>query len=366
MCYTEKNITHSALPRKDLFMKRRRKTSVLRRLLITLLLFLGVMGVLIAVAILQPTEANPPPDLSGDTDTESTETSSTEDPVQTVDKETVQALAATLFAQQEFTAKHMAVYDTKTGAILYEKNAADRITAASTIKLLTALTMLDYVTEDTVFTVGNEIKLIGSGSSTAKLKKGFTLTVEQALDALLIPSGNDAAYMIAAHVGRKLAKDPEINDKDAVTLFLDKMNDKAESLGVTDSLFTCPDGYPNKTQYTTASDMMKIAVAAAKNETIRRTTSKTFVTYTMNDGTVLEYTNTNQLIVPSSSNFYEGLFGLKTGTTNAAGQCLIAGCDIYGHEVIITIFKSTDRWSDCKKVIDTATAAISQAIAVQQ
>ena len=145
---------------------------------------------------------------------------------------------------------------------------------------------------------------------------------------------------------------------------LEKMNEKAKTLGAVNSLFTCPDGYPNKTQYTTASDMMKISVAAAKNEKIRRTTSKVFVTYTANDGKVLEYTNTNHLIVPSSGNYYEGLFGMKTGTTNAAGQCLIAGCNIYGHEVIITVFKSTNRWDDCKKIIDVTTSAVERTLNV--
>lgn len=342
-------------------MRRRRKSSVARRLLITVLLFLAVMAILVTMAILQPLEPEPEENKPPPQHTQTDNSPTTEDPPQDAAPATVKALADRLFANTEFGAKYIAVYDTTAGVVLYEKNATEQITAASTIKLLTALTMLDHVTDDTLFTVGSEISMIGAGSSTAKLKKGFVMTTEQILDALLIPSGNDAAYVIAAHVGRKLAKDPQIENREAVNLFLEKMNDKAKSLGAVSSNFTCPDGYPNKTQYTTASDMLKIAVAAAGNESIRRTTSKVFVTYTMNDGSVLEYTNTNQLMVPSSGNHYEGLFGLKTGTTNAAGQCLIAGCDIYDHEVIIAVFKATDRWSDCKKIIDTASAAITAA-----
>jgi len=77
---------------------------------------------------------------------------------------------------------------------------------------------------------------------------------------------------------------------------------------------------------------------------------------------VLEYTNTNLLLVPSSGEYYEGLFGLKTGTTNAAGQCLIAGYTVYGHEVIIAVFNYTDRWEDCQKIIEIVTSAVVAAL----
>lgn len=343
-------------------MRRRRKSSVAKRLIITAALFLAVMALLITVALLQPDpHSGPsgiPPQPSTETNTDTEENPTDSPATSDVNRDTLQTLAQAAFAEESFGAKYMVIYDTTADVVLFEKNSSTQIVAASTIKLLTALTMLDYVGDDAIFTVGSEISMIGAGSSTAKLKKGYTLTLEQILDALLIPSGNDAAYVISAHVGRKLAKDPEITNKEAVALFLEKMNEKAKSLGAVNSSFTCPDGYPNDTQYTTASDMMKISVAAAANEKIRNTTSKVFVTYTMSDGTVLEYTNTNKIMIPSSSYHYEGLFGLKTGTTNAAGQCLIAGCDIYDHEVIIAIFKATDRFADCQAAIDTAAIAI--------
>ena len=342
-------------------MRKRRKNPIARRLIITLIAFLAVLAVLLTAAAFQPLEdpEKTESDASSDTVSETTDRY-TEDVEPVADAQAFKSTAEQLLSAGNFSARHFAIYDITTGQTVFEKNATDRITAASTIKLLTALTMLDHVSAEEQFTVGNEISLIGSGSSTAKLKKGFVMNTEQILDALLIPSGNDAAYVIAAHVGRKLSGDPQITDSDAVSLFLEKMNEKAKALGAMNSNFTCPDGYPNKTQYTTAADMLKISVAAAQNETIRKTTGKTFVSYTMHDGTVLKYTNTNQLIVPSNKNFYEGLFGMKTGTTNAAGQCLIAGCDIYGHKIIIALFQSTDRWADCQKIIDLTTSAITQ------
>ena len=339
---------------------RKRKIRELRKLAITGILFLIAVGILIAAVLLQREEEPTAP--SGTKTEQSDPTISI--PTVDADPQTLESLAKILFAEKTFAAKHIAVYDATANVTLFEKNATDRITAASTTKLLTALTMLEHVGEDTVFTVGSEITLIGSGSSTAKLKQGYRLTVSQILDALLIPSGNDAAYVIAAHVGRKLANDPQISDKDAVARFVEEMNGKAKQLGVTDSYFSCPDGYPDKLQYTTAADMLKIGVAAAQNSVIRTTVGKAYVSHTLSDGTVLEYTNTNKLMVPSSGEFYEGLFGLKTGSTNAAGQCVIVGCEIYGHEVIFAVFKAPDsasRWADCRALIDVATEAITQA-----
>lgn len=341
-------------------MRRRRKNREMRRLAVTGVLFLITLGILIAVTLIP--EKKPENSDSSATSTQSDaliETSDTD-----ADPQRIAALATAAFSEKTFAAKYMAVYDVTADLPLYEKNTQERITAASTVKLLTALTMLDHVTEDEIFTVGSEITLIGSGSSTAKLKQGYVLTTEQILDALLIPSGNDAAHVIAAHVGRKLAKDPQISDREAVDRFLDQMNNKARAIGATDSSFTSPDGYPNKTQYTTAADMLKISVAASRNATVRRTVEKVYVAHEMNDGTVLEYTNTNKLIVPSSSQFYEGLFGLKTGTTNASGCCLVAGCNVYGHEIVIVIFNAPDdasRWADCRVAIDCATDAVTAA-----
>ncbi|MBO5214452.1 MAG: D-alanyl-D-alanine carboxypeptidase [Clostridia bacterium] len=308
-----------------------------------------------------------PKNPSGDNPAGNTDThgaSGTDLPTADLESETLKALAASLFAEESFSSGHLAVYDVTAEVMLYEKDAQAKITAASTTKLLTALTLLEYVGQDTVFTVGSELSLVGAGSSSADLVQGQRLTVEQILDALLIPSGNDAAYVIAAHVGRNLSGDPQITDQDAVNVFLEKMNDKAKSLGVKNSLFTCPDGYPDGKQYTTAEDMMLISVAAAKNATIRKTVEKTYSEIVFPNGNTVGYVNTNQLMVPSSSYYYEGTFGIKTGSTPGAGQCLIAGATAYGHELIVALFKANGndaRYTDARNALDAGFEAVRQA-----
>ncbi len=344
-------------------MRRKKKTAPwLRLVLVTLILLLAVGAGILMARIFAPQDNPPPAENPTHTVTGS---DSPQPPTENNNPsaEDLKAAAQKVFEGKTFTSGYLAVYDMTAGVMLYEKDAQTKITAASTTKLLTALTMLEYVTPDTVFTVGSEISLVGAGSSTAKLPKGQTLSREQILDALLIPSGNDAAYVIAAHVGRNLSGDPQITDRDAVDFFLEKMNDKAKSLGVENSLFTCPDGYPDKKQYTTAADMMKISVAAAQNETIRKTVEKTYAEIHCDNGKVLEYINTNQLTVPSSQYFYEGSFGLKTGSTPEAGQCLISGATAYGHDLIVALFKAPDnatRYTDTRAAFDLGFEAVKQ------
>lgn len=346
-------------------MKRKKKPSGLSRLLLILLIFLLAVGavVLMSKHFSAPPEDVPSSDQEGDPSL-GTDVGNQEATENGIDIAKLKTLAKTEYEKQTFGAEYLAVYDLTANTVLFEKNAQSKMTAASTTKLLTALTLLEHVSKDTVFTVGSELSLVGSGSSSADLVKGQKLTVEQILDALLIPSGNDAAYVIAAHVGRNLSKDPQITDRDAVNAFLEKMNDKAKTLGVKNSLFTCPDGYPDGKQYTTAEDMLLIAVAAAKNETIRKTVEKTYAEIKLDNGTVLGYINTNQLMVPSSSYYYEGTFGMKTGSTPGAGQCLIAGATAYGHDLIVALFKAPDnaaRYTDARNAFDAGFEAVRKA-----
>ena len=346
-------------------MKRKKKSSGLSRLLFIVIVFLLAVGAVVLMT--NHFSDDPPAPPSSDTEHTASDTdqgNGNETQNSGIDLAELKALATAEYAKKTFDAQYIAVYDLTADTVLFEKNAQAKITAASTTKLLTALTLLEYVEKDTVFTVGSELSLVGSGSSSAHLVQGQKLTVEQILDALLIPSGNDASYVIAAHVGRNLSKDPQITDRDAVNVFLEKMNDKAKSLGVKNSLFTCPDGYPDNRQYTTAEDMLRISVAAAKNATIRKTVEKTYAEIVLDDGTVLGYTNTNQLMVPSSSYYYEGTFGMKTGSTPGAGQCLIAGATAYGHDLIVALFKAPDnaaRYTDTRNALDAGFEAVRKA-----
>jgi D-alanyl-D-alanine carboxypeptidase (penicillin-binding protein 5/6) len=101
------------------------------------------------------------------------------------------------------------LFDADTGEVIYYKNAVQAMFPASTAKLLTALVALEWCDEEEEVTVGDEIKMIASDSTRAYLKEGEILTIRNLLAGMLLPSGNDAAYAMAAYVGRKSLRDPE-------------------------------------------------------------------------------------------------------------------------------------------------------------
>lgn len=125
----------------------------------------------------------------------------------------------------EVTAKNAAVMSADTGALLYQKNGTDRIAPASTAKMITALTVLDVCSPDDGMTVGEEIRLMREDSSRAWLNRGDMLTVRQLLIALLLPSGNDAAYTLAANAGREIAGDRHLTNEQSIDVFMDKVNE---------------------------------------------------------------------------------------------------------------------------------------------
>ena len=125
------------------------------------------------------------------------------------------------------------VMNKDTDALLYQKNGTDRIAPASTAKMITALTVLEYCSPEEEMRVGAEIEMIHSDSSTAWLMKGDTLTVRQLLIALMLPSGNDAAYTLAVNTGKVIAGDNSLSNQQAIQIFMDKVNEKARAIGVT-------------------------------------------------------------------------------------------------------------------------------------
>ncbi len=261
----------------------------------------------------------------------------------------------------ETAGSQVLVLDLNTGCILFAKNENAQIYPASLTKLLTALTALKYAPKDMVFTVGGEISLIGPESSISGLRRGDELTFTQLLDAMLLPSGNDAAYTMAAGVGRHIANNPMLSAAAAVELFVEKMNETAQSLGALSSVFTCPDGYPDPEHVSTAADLARIAAAASKNETIRASTRKKEVHYTIN-GRPVVFKNTDQLLDPTSEYYYPGVFGLKTGYTARAGNCMAAAAEQNGKAVlVITLGSETseERWEDCITCFNTAFAALN-------
>lgn len=234
------------------------------------------------------------------------------------------------------------------GKVLYHKNATEQVYPASTTKLMTALVILELCDLDDIVAVGEEIQLIASDSSRAYLRGGERLTVRMLLEGMLIPSGNDAAYALAAHGGKVILKDKKADTKKAVKAFVNKMNEKVKELGLKDTHFKNPDGYDAENQYTTAYDMGIISMEAIKYDIILEITGKDSTRNIFLSGEDVTWKSTNKLVVNGSGAFYKYAIGLKTGTSSLAGRCLVSAAEKEDKQFISVIMNSTaaGRWED--------------------
>ena len=246
------------------------------------------------------------------------------------------------------------VVNKDTNAVLYQKNATDRIAPASTAKMITALTVLEYCSPEDEMRVGSEIEMIHSDSSTAWLMKGDTLTVRQLLIALMLPSGNDAAYTLAVNTGKTIAGDNSLSNQQAIQIFMDKVNEKARELGVTDSNFVVPDGYDAEGQYTTAYDLAIIAKACLENPIISEIVASNTSYERWPNGREVTYNNSNELLDPNSPYYRPEVIGLKTGTSSLGGACIVSAAVMDGETYICVVMGSTKecRFQDSVDILD--------------
>ena len=205
-----------------------------------------------------------------------------------------------------------------TGEVLYELNARQQMYPASVTKIMTSLVVLDAVDAgeigmDTQVTVSAWAVDLPWGSSTAELKVGEVLTIEQLLYCDLLPSGNDACNVLSEAVGGTMAE------------FVARMNNKAAELGMENTHFTNPHGLHDPEHYTTAYDIYLMAHAAMENNTFRtivRTPSYTLAATNLQPERTIYSTNAflSSYFVPGQ--IYSKAIGIKTGNTDEAGRCL--------------------------------------------
>ena len=240
------------------------------------------------------------------------------------------------------SAKAYVILDNKTNKILYSQNETQKMYPASTTKILTALITLENCNLDDVATASkNAVTSIPEGYSTANIQIGETLTIEQLLNLLLIPSANDAANVLAEHVGGSIEN------------FISMMNAKLNELGLTNSHFTNAYGLHDENHYTTASDLATIMKYCLKNESFRKIDGQATCNIpATNKSAARTYTSTNELIVPNYKNYYQYLTAGKTGTTTQAKQCLVSTAYRDNLELICVILGSEKRFGDTKNLYE--------------
>lgn len=244
----------------------------------------------------------------------------------------------------------------ETGDILYEKNARDKIYPASTTKILTAILVLEkcYLNEK-VKVSSTAISSVPTSYTTAELQVGEELSIQDLLYAMLIPSGNDAANVLAEHVSG------------SIPAFANLMNSKATEIGLTSSHFTNPSGIHDVNLYSTAYDLSLLARYAMNIEKFReivKTASYTIPPTNIHAEADRTFSNSNLLLISNETEYYYPYTtGIKTGFTDLAGDCLVASSKKDNIEFIAVCLKAgtlenglRQKFLDCKTLFDFAFA----------
>lgn len=249
-------------------------------------------------------------------------------------------------------ANAVCIMDVEENSIVAEKNAKSNIAPASTAKMVTALTALEYCSLDERISVGDEIDMIGPDSSIAGLEYGDVLTLKQMIAAMLLPSGNDAAYSIAVHVGQKIGG-ATLDNQSAAEVFIEAMNQKAQQIGAASSYFASPDGYDREGQYTTAQDMCVIIEACYRDNILREIMSSPQISDQWLNGKTVSFYNSNMVINPQSIWYDSHMIMGKTGTTDWAGCCLVSVFEKNGSIYSCAVMGSSEsgRWEDTLQII---------------
>ena len=247
----------------------------------------------------------------------------------------------------EIDAKAALVVENNSGKIIYEDEAKEQNYPASVTKILTAIIVLENCKLDDTATVSSSaISKVPEGYVVAPLFVGEKMKINDLLYALMLKSANDAAYVLAEHVGG------------SIDGFSDLMNKKAKEIGCENTHFVNPNGIHNEEHYTTAYDMYLISKYAMQNEEFRKIVSTYQYTLPVtnkysNKDRVMK--NTNDFVNPNSKYYNEDVNGIKTGTTLQAGNCLITSATKEGLDIITVILgaKTSDsKFSETKKMID--------------
>lgn len=229
------------------------------------------------------------------------------------------------------SAKAAIVMDADTKVILFAKRPDLRFSLASTTKIMTALVGLDYYHEDSLL----QVKSTSVEGSQIGLQAGDSIYFQDLLYAMLLPSANDAAVTVAE------------NYPGGVPVFVEQMNKKATELHLANTHFSDPVGLNDDGDFSTVFDMAHLAAFAESNRefaTVANTKEKIIIT--RGYGRTYTLTNLNKLLG------IHGVNGIKTGTTEGAGEVLVTSTVQNGHDFIIVVMNSSDRFADTETLID--------------
>lgn len=226
------------------------------------------------------------------------------------------------------------VIDAGTGRVLYENNAHVELPPASTTKIITSILALENLELNRVAVVSRNAS--DTGEASMNLWEGDRLTVENLLHGALLCSANDACVALGETAGESEEE------------FIGLMNLKALSLGAENTNFCNTNGLPDRQHYSTAADLALITRYALKNPIFSDIVQKKYYTIRWVSPTRQKRAkNTNKLLWT-----YPPATGVKTGTTAAAGKCLVASARVNGRELITVVLNSSDRFGDACRLLE--------------
>jgi serine-type D-Ala-D-Ala carboxypeptidase (penicillin-binding protein 5/6) len=246
------------------------------------------------------------------------------------------------------TAEAAVLMDSVTGDILFDKQAHKRKPPASTTKIMTAILAFELGRPDELVTVSPKAAAVGE--STLHLDPGEKIPLYELITGALVKSGNDACVAIGEQIAGSEEK------------FIRMMNQKAMTLGAKDTHFVNTNGLPNKDHYSTAYDLALMAryglqIPAFSSITRLKETEIHF----LEPDVLMDLRNTNKLLWD-----YPFADGVKTGTTTAAGKCLVASATKEGRQLIAVVLNAPSRFKDAQKLLEwgfqhTETVKIAEA-----
>jgi len=231
------------------------------------------------------------------------------------------------------SASGVLITDLQSGQLVYGRDLDRRRPIASLTKLMTALIVVETMDLDEMIKVPADIAEVEG--LVVYLKPGERYSVRSLLTALLINSANDAAEVLARHGGN-----------DSVAAFVNQMNERAKTLGLKDTSFRNPSGLDETHHFSTSRNIAWLTTYALRKPAIAERMGMKNATITSSIGNTIQLTNTNQLLHSESA----VILG-KTGTTDAAGECLLSIVQEGGRSYVVILLHSSDRYADMRMVL---------------
>ncbi len=238
------------------------------------------------------------------------------------------------------SARSAVLIEQHSGRVIFEKNGGERLSMASTTKIMTGLILAEQPDlEKEIVTTAEMVNVEGSSMG---LRAGYTVSYKSLLYGLMLVSGNDAANTIAISLAGSTAE------------FAALMNEKAALIGMTGTNFVTPSGLDDENHYTTALDMCKLTAYAMENPVFAAAVgSKSAHVSFGNPPVTYTFSNHNKML-----RNYVGAVGVKTGFTKKSGRCLVSAIDRDGKKLIAVTLNAPDDWNDHAKMLNFGIAKL--------